>query len=173
MIPAVAQTLAELLAEETSLISTEQIDFNHPGFCRQPGPRLNLYCYDIRANHQGQINTLPSNSLTVWFDISFLVSAWDNTALGEQRLLSEALMSLLHHRLLEEKLLAPTLRGHGHLAIAVSSFHPTDTTAIWTALGVPLRPALCVTITTPVNLRSPPTPANPNLSLQAGFAKTQ
>ncbi|MCD8487737.1 MAG: DUF4255 domain-containing protein [Desertifilum sp.] len=163
MIPAVAQTLAELLAGETSLVSTEQIDFNHPGLRAKPGPRLNLYCYHIRANHQGQINSLTSSGLTQWFDVSFLVSAWDDTALGEQRLLYETLMSLLQHCALEETHLAPALRGYGNLAIAVSSLHPTETVAIWTALGVPLRPALCVTVTIPVNLQPPPyTRKSPN-----------
>ena len=181
MIPAVARTLALILAGGTSLISTEQIDFNHPGWRQNTGSGLNLYCYDLRANDQvqhldrqvesrnsqGNAQATTVHCPTMWFDVSFLVSAWDDTALGEQRLLSEALMLLLSHRFLKEELLAPALRGYGNLPITVTTVHPTDTAALWSALGVPLRPALYVTVSTPFNLK--PTPANPELSLQKGL----
>ncbi|HAJ63747.1 MAG TPA: DUF4255 domain-containing protein [Cyanobacteria bacterium UBA8543] len=163
MIPAVAQTLAKILAGGTSLISTEQIDFNHPGWRKNTGPGLNLYCYDLRVNsqvqqskqqvessdNQSQPQLTTVNCSTTWFDVSFLVSAWDYTALGEQRLLSEALMLLLHHHDLKEELLALELRGYGNLPITVSTVHPTETAALWSALGVPLRPAVYVTMTVP------------------------
>lgn len=179
MIPAVAQTLAEILAGETSLISTEQIDFNHPSCQQDAGPGLNLYCYDLRANNQvqhtgqqlegrnsqGKPYTSTINYSTTWFDVSFLVSAWDYTGLGEQRLLSEALILLLPHRLLKEELLAPALRGYGSLPMTVSAFPPTDIAALWRALGVRLRPALYVTVTIPFNLQG--TPPALELCLQA------
>lgn len=166
MIPAVAQTLAELLANGTSLISTEQINFDHPGKQQHTTPRLNLYCYDLResihihytdslehrisSNHSGK----PSGSYSLlWFDVSFLVSAWDRTALGEQRLLSEALRSLLCHRSLREECLAIELRGYGNLLMGISTVPPIDTASLWSALGVPLRPALYVTVTIPFNLQ--------------------
>lgn len=163
MIPAVAQTLAEILAGGTSLISTEQIDFNHPGL-QEDGiyPRLNLYCYDLRASarverDRSQLGSQPQGTVRknplIWFDISFLVSAWDRTALGEQRLLSEAIALLLPLRSLSEDLLPPSLRSFGNLPVAVSAIHPADTAALWSALGVPLRPALHVTVTVPINLQ--------------------
>ncbi|HEY9820527.1 MAG TPA: Pvc16 family protein [Candidatus Sericytochromatia bacterium] len=181
MIPAVAQTLAQLLAGGTSLISTEQIDFNHPGWRQNTGSGLNLYCYDLRANsqvhhsprqgkftnHQGKLHRTTANDPAKWFDVSFLVSAWDDTALGEQRLLSEALMLLLPHHFLKEELLAPSLRGYGNLPMTVAAVHPTDTAALWRALGVPLRPALYVTVTIPFHLKS--TPPQPELYLQGGL----
>lgn len=180
MIPAVAQTLAKILAGGTSLISTEQIDFNHPGWRKNTEPGLNLYCYDLRANsqvqqskrqedfsnHQSKSQVTTGNCVTTWFDVSFLVSAWDHTALGEQRLLSEALMRLLHHHYLKEELLAPELRGYGSLPLIVCAVHPIDTAALWSALGVPLRPALYVTMTIPFNLQT--TPPNSELYLQGG-----
>ncbi len=180
MIPAVAQTLAKILAGGTSLISTEQIDFNHPGWRKNTEPGLNLYCYDLRANSQVQQSerqvkssnnqdkphVTTANCSTTWFDVSFLVCAWDHTALGEQRLLSEALMLLLRHHYLKEELLAPELRGYGNLQLIVSKVHPIDTAALWSALGVPLRPALYVTMTIPFNLQS--TPPNSELYLQGG-----
>lgn len=184
MIPAVAQTLAKILAGGTSLISTEQIDFNHPSWRKNAEPGLNLYCYDLRANSQvqqlerqvesshnpGKLQATLVNGATIWFDVSFLVSAWDYTALGEQRLLSEALMLLLQHRCLNEELLACELRGHGHLSLTVSTAHSPDTAALWSALGVPLRPALYVTVTIPFTL--PDTPANPELYLQGGVIES-
>ena len=185
MIPAVAQTLAKILAGGTSLIGTEQIDFNHPGWRKNNEPGLNLYCYDLRAssqvqsleqqvesskNHrQPQVTTV--NDSTTWFDVSFLVSAWDHTALGEQRLLSEALMLLLQHGCLKEEWLAPELRGHGNLLLRVSTVHPTDTVALWSALGVPLRPALYVTVTIPIKLQD--TPPHSELYLAKGVTPPQ
>ena len=178
MIPAVAQTLAKILAGGTSLISTEQIDFNHPGWRKNTGPGLNLYCYDLRKNsqvqqskqqvessdRQSQPQATTVNCSTTWFDVSFLVSAWDYTALGEQRLLSEALMLLLHHHYLKEEFLALELRGYGNLPLTVSTVHPIETAALWSALGVPLRPALYVTMTIPFNSKH--TPLNSELYLQ-------
>jgi hypothetical protein len=169
MIPAVAQTLAEILAGGTSLISTEQIDFKHPGMQQDIKPALNLYCYDIREHNQvlhlGSQYTQDNPPLTavhcptLWFDVSFLISAWDCTALGEYRLLSEALTLLLHHRSLPETLLAPTLRGYGSLSLTVSSVGLIDAAILWKALGVPLRPALYVTVKTPFYLScTPPSP---------------
>jgi hypothetical protein len=170
MIPAIAQTLAKILARGTSLISTEQIDFNHPGWQKNTEPGLSLYCYDLRANSQVQQSeqqvesshnlqqprVTTANISTTWFDVSFLVSASAYTALAEQRLLSEALMLLLHHPYLKEELLAPELRGYGSLLLSVSTVHSTDTAALWRALGVPLRPALYVTVTIPFDLKGPP-----------------
>ncbi|MBH8560926.1 DUF4255 domain-containing protein [Nostoc sp. CENA67] len=161
MIPAATQTLAEILADGISLLSTEQIDFNHPGMEQNVNPRLNLYCYNIRENVyiQQSVSRHPVEQgiqmlSPRWFDVSFLVSAWDFTSLGEQRLLSEVLILLLHHHSLQEEVLAPALRGHGELSMTVSAIHPIDAAALWSALGVPLRPALYVTLTIPFNLQS-------------------
>jgi len=181
MIPAVAQTLAKILAGGTSLISTEQIDFNHPGWRQNTGSGLNLYCYDLRAsdrvqhsvrqgkssNNQGNLHGTTGNDSAKWFDVSFLVSAWGDTALGEQHLLSEALMLLLPHHFITEELLAPVLRGYGSLPMTVRTIHPIDTVALWSALGVPLRPALYVTVTTPFQLQA--TSVQAELSLQGGL----
>ncbi|BAZ32192.1 hypothetical protein NIES4074_46940 [Cylindrospermum sp. NIES-4074] len=164
MIPAATQTLAEIFASGIPLLSTEQIDFNHPGVGQNINPRLNLYCYNIRENvyiqrsgcRQQAKPGKPPLPPPRWFDVSFLVSAWDFTSLGEQRLLSEALILLLHYHSLREEVLAPALRGHGELSMTVSAVHPIDAAALWSALGVPLRPALYVTLTIPLNLQSHP-----------------
>ncbi|RMH73068.1 MAG: DUF4255 domain-containing protein [Cyanobacteria bacterium J007] len=163
MIPAVAQTLAEILAGGTSLIDIESIDLNHPSIDRPGGPRLNLYCYNLwQSQHEPSAEFSRSDTSdvrgaspkenrdsTIWFDVSFLVTAWDNTALGEQRLLSEALTRLLSYRFVPEDLLEPSLRGHGELQMRICVGGAIDTASLWRALGVPLRPALYVTIAVP------------------------
>jgi hypothetical protein len=185
MISAVTQTLASLLADETSLTGTEQIDFDHPATRRCDRPRLNLFCYDLRqcngtspdgAGHSrpsfqhrvyrasqvakcqasltAKAGSLPDtaflpNKEPFWFDISFILSAWDWTELGEQRLLSEALSLLLHHRLLREDRLVPALWGWGGVSLQVSTVPLGDIAVLWQALGAPLRPALYITVRAP------------------------
>ena len=102
----VLQTLAEILAGGTSLVSTEQIDFSHPSNRKEDaaGPALNLYIYDIRLNEKMQYScrqverrpTRSSQALPVrwnptWFDVSILLTAWDRTTLGECHMISEAI----------------------------------------------------------------------------------
>jgi Pvc16 N-terminal domain len=170
MIPSVTQTLAKILVHGTSLLSTEQIDFTHPRVPQKTRPRLNLYCYNIQENRtkarlkgamysqdESLTPNLASNlemSSLRWFDVSFLVSIWDWTSLGEQHLLSEALLLLLHHRRLKEDLLAPALRGYGELQMTVSALSCADAAVLWSALDVPLRPALYVTVTIPFEVKS-------------------
>jgi hypothetical protein len=159
MIPAVAQTLAKLLAHGTSLDS-EQIDFSHPGTRQDIRPALNLYFYHVER-HQTlgdsrwryrDARGVPEDS-AIWFDVSFLLVAWGHTAIAEQRLLSEALVLLSQHRSLPEESLASALHGYGALPMHVSSPHLTETVALWEALDLPLRPALHVTVTIPFSSR--------------------
>jgi hypothetical protein len=137
MLTAVLQTLAEMLAGGTSLTSTEQIDFSRPGSRRDEsaGPLLNLYLYDIRESKQvqhssrhierrhseGRLQAATVAWSPSWFDVSFLLTAWDRTALGEHQLLNEALSLLLRHRSLHEEFLAPALRGYGNLSLTVAN----------------------------------------------------
>lgn len=157
MIPAVAQTLAEMLAGGRSLINTEQIDFNHPNQWHGRSPRLNLYCYEIRENqHMQQAlqqteNPPNCNSPLICYDLSFIPTSWGCTALGEQYLLSEALTQLLPDQLLPEGLLTPALQEYGMLPLKVAAGGRMDTAALWNVLEVPLNPALDVTVTVPLN----------------------
>ncbi len=170
MLTSILQTLAELLAGGTTLTSTEQIDFRHPGDLkdRSAGPLLNLYLYDIRkSKHQhsskqvaGHIaETNCSNTIvtcsTSWFDVSILLTASDRTTLGEHHLLGEALSLLLRHHLLREEFLAPHLRGHGNLSLTVSLDPPIEIGGLWSALAVPLRPALYLTVAVPFEAEIP------------------
>lgn len=165
MLISVLQTLAEMLAGGTSLTSTEQIDFSRPGSRRDEsiGPVLNLYFYDIRESKQvqhsgrqvdrklseGRLQTATVSWPPSWFDVSLLVTAWDRTTLGEHRLLDEALNLLLRHRSLQEEFLVQRLRGYGNLSMTVTASPPIEVGAFWSALSIPLRPALYLTVTVP------------------------
>jgi hypothetical protein len=163
MLISVLQTLAEILAGGTSLTNTEQIDFSRPGSRRDEGagPLLNLYLYDIRESKQVQHSgrqverkSAVSQAAKVgwspdWFDVSLLITAWDRTALGEYHLLTEAMAVLLRHRSLQEDYVAPELRGHGNLSLSVSIAPPIELGALWSALSLPLRPALYLTVAIP------------------------
>jgi hypothetical protein len=157
MIPAVAQTLAEILVGGTSAIGMEQIDFNspNPGLNNQ-APRLNLYCYDIRENPQMLTSYRQTDPSTLWFDVAFLITAWDKTALGEQHLLSEALTVLLPYHCLPSERLAPALRGKGTLGMRISAEGFSEIAALWSALGIPLRPGLYLTVTVPFTRQTEP-----------------
>ncbi|MBD2343801.1 Pvc16 family protein [Anabaena subtropica] len=161
----VLQTLAEILAGGTSLVSTEQIEFSHPSNRKEEtgGPTLNLYIYDIRESKQFQhsgkqverkltraLQSASVNWSPSWFDISLLLTAWDRTALGEHQLLSEALTLLLRHRALREEFLVPELRGYGNLNMTVSLEPQIEAGSLWSALTIPLRPALYLMVSVPV-----------------------
>ena len=161
MLPAVAQTLANILVGDTSLSSTEHIDFNPPGSELSGQPGFNLYCYSIieclRDESSLTASELinpppqsPSLSTIRWFDVSFLISARDHTWLGKHQLLSEALMSFLNRPQLEEDLLAPELQGYGSLSLSMRPNEIINPATLWTSLGVPVRPALYITITIPI-----------------------
>ncbi|NMG10522.1 Pvc16 family protein [Brasilonema sp. UFV-L1] len=169
----VLQTLAEILAGGTSLTSTEQIEFSHPSNRKEEGggPTLNLYIYDIRESKQfqqsgRQVERKLTRSLqpaTVswtpnWFDVSLLLTVWDRTALGEYHLMSEALTVLLRHRSLREEFLVPELRGYGNLTMTVSLDPTIEAGSLWSALTIPLRPALYLTMTVPFEAQSTSVP---------------
>ncbi|MBW4669324.1 MAG: DUF4255 domain-containing protein [Cyanomargarita calcarea GSE-NOS-MK-12-04C] len=165
MLISLLQTLAEILAGGTSLMNTEQIDFSRPGSRRDDGagPTLNLYFYDIRESKQVQhsgrqverkfaasgVQPATVSWSPSWFDVSLLLTAWDSTSLGEHRLLTEALTLLLRHRSLREEFLVPELHGYGSLSMTISQEPPLEVGSLWSALSVPLRPALYLTVTVP------------------------
>ena len=165
----VLQTLAEILAGGTSLTSTTQIDFSHPSNRREEAtePILNVYIYDIRESKQlqhsgrqlerSQTGLRQTANVTwppVWFEISVLLTAWDKTAFGEHHLLTEALTVLLRHRALKEEFLVSELRGYGNLSMSVSTEPAIEVGSLWSALTVPLRAALFLTITVPFEAQS-------------------
>lgn len=161
MISDVAQTLGRILADGTSVENPEAISFNFPRTGKGDYFQFVLYFYKIQPIHPEREKSqlfkprkpFDSNqSGILWFDIFFLLSAEDRTALGKQRLLSEALGVLLRHKWLEEQLLAPTLKGCGSLPLMIHQ--PEDLTSLWQVLEVPYRPALYLSVTAPLRLNS-------------------
>ncbi|MBW4428033.1 MAG: DUF4255 domain-containing protein [Nostoc desertorum CM1-VF14] len=186
----VLQTLAEILAGGTSLTSTEQIDFSHPGNRRDngAGPIINLYFYDIRESkqiqhtgrqvverkvaqeslHPANVSRPPTADVSwspTWFDMSLLLTAWDHTTLSQHLLLSEALSTLLRNRSLREEFLVPELRGYGNLPMSVAVEPLIEMGSLWSALSIPLRPALYITVTIPFKAQS----TTPNLVWERVF----
>ena len=160
----VLQTLAEILAGGTSLISTEQIDFSHPSNRKEDaaGPAFNLYIYDVRESEKMQYSyrqvehsyrpgsqTASVKHNPIWYDVSMLLTAWDRTTLGECHMISEAIAVLLRHRMLQEEFLVPGLCGYGSLQMKVSSEQPIEIGSLWSSLTIPLRPAVYLMITVP------------------------
>jgi len=164
MLPAVSKTLANILVNDTSLSNSEFISFNPPGEKLTGHPGFHIYCYSISERLpdyaaetflKSALKTLKSVDLCSrdslhWFDICFVVIAQGHTPLGKHQLLSEALRSFLKHQFLDEKYLAPELQGFGKITITItpnSMIHPS---ILWQSLGVPVRPALYVTVTVPI-----------------------
>ena len=170
MIPAVAQTLANILVAGTSITSAEQIDFGYPHTEQNSRTCLNLFFYSIQESQQSPTSTPVSSQperssaaqtlvSVVWFDLLFLLIACDRTSLGEQRLLSEALTLLRCYQTLPEAALAPSLQGYDALPFSASTVQLSEMVALWNALQCPLRPALRLSVTAPLELNSMALPA--------------
>ena len=164
MIAAVTETLAELLSGGTSLIQPHQIDLERPDNRRREGTGIYLYCYDCRMTRKADVlaganlssreiipnrDRKPVDGILRWFHISFLICTWGFTTLGELQALSELLETVSLHQFLPEDVLAASLKGRGRLPIQVSAIGQVDSSALWHALRVPMRPAIYITVHIP------------------------
>lgn len=162
MIPAIAQAVANLLVSGTSLTGTEQIDFGCPGAESGFKPYLNLYLYELQAT-ESPCSPFPGCSeepcITQslhWFNAIFVLMARDHTALGEQHLLAQSLTLLLQHPCIPTAFLSPPLRRYGALPLSVSPMTLMTQPAFWSSIGVPLHPALQITVATPFEIHTLP-----------------
>ena len=160
MIPAVSQTLARIIASQTSLDTVQQVSFDLPRRIWSQPTRVNLYVYDVRPktcefNHS--VGSESDETISDWIEppgwhqqveILFLIVARDWTRLGEQQLLSEVITYFARHSEIPEDGLVPALRGYGGMAIEIAQ--PMDVVALWQALEVPLQPALYLKVTVPL-----------------------
>jgi hypothetical protein len=167
MLNSILQTLAEMLAGGTMLTSTEQIDFSQPSSLGNSGGELslNLYLYDVRISKrmpnsgrqverrfEGLQGVADVNRAPSWFDVSIIITAHDRTVLGESYLLSETLSLLMQTSHLREEFLTSDLRGHGNFALTVTGEPPIDIASIWSSFSTPIRPAIYLTVTVPLNV---------------------
>jgi hypothetical protein len=141
MIPAISKTLAKVLAIETSLSGIDQVNFDPPSQALTGKTALNIYCYNYcysekKPSYQGA-------------NLAFMISAWDTPAWGSQPLLAEALSSLQRHRQIAGKFLEPELEAYRSLLIKVDSVPAIEPVVLWETLGLPMRPALYVTVKLP------------------------
>lgn len=162
MIPAIAQAVANILVSGTSLAGTEQIDFGYPGIESGCKPYLNLYLYEIQETErpcpQVLPRTHPDNTCIPqplhWFNAIFALMARDHTALGEQHLLSESLTLLLQHPSIPTAFLPLPLQRYGALPLRVTPMTLMAQSAFWSAIGLPLQPALQIIVTTPFEIQA-------------------
>lgn len=186
MISAATQTLANFIAQGGSspLIKKEHISFEHPQIKPLVQPNLNLYCYDLQPSNRKPYRfnshteiiaydsyTLaqPLSTLCQWFELTFLISACDHTALGEQRILSDVLQLLASYSCLPESCLATPFKGY-QMPIRVSVATANDPIQLWQAFQAPLKCALHVTLTVPIFQQvssSLPAPLESHLVLSA------
>lgn len=152
MIPAIIQTLTEMLKENSPLIKAVNIDLNHPETRQDIRPALSLYLYELnrsqlhpQKNQPAQFDT--ENFIIDWYDLSFVIIPWDWTVLGQCQLLSEVLKSLIPNQSIAQEKLAPELRGFGDLTLRIATSVPDkrwDLTRAWLRF-----PALFITVRTP------------------------
>lgn len=169
MLTSILLALAEDLAGGiTTLINTEQIDFNHPASISDKDRLLNVYLYDIRKSKQmahspnrqvdrhftgdKQGKAAVSYSPT-WFDISIIITAIDRTnAFNEIHLFDEVFSFFLRHKSLAEARLPPELQGHGDLSMSIFLDPPIELGGLWSTLSAPMRPTIHLTIPVPIDL---------------------
>ncbi|NEQ44390.1 MAG: DUF4255 domain-containing protein [Leptolyngbya sp. SIOISBB] len=179
MIPAVSQTLARILASQTSLETVQQVSFDRPQRYQAQPVGVNLYAYDVRQTGAGgDLAEAESGSVIAdWaavpdavgqVEISFLVVARDWTRLGEQQLLAEAIAYFAQHSEIPADRLVPALQGCGSIAIELA--RPIDIVALWRALEVPLQPALYLKVTVPTGEL---TNGKPSVSSPVGIAPSR
>lgn len=70
--------------------------------------------------------------------------------MGKQRLISEVLAHLVQHGSLPARYLAPSLQGYGLIPLQVSRTEFRH--HFWESLGIPLQPALQITVTVPLGV---------------------
>lgn len=164
MISAIAQAVANILASGTCLTGTEQIDFGYPGRlgCDHK-PCLNLYHYEIqatqgpypKASREADADNWSQPRSPLWFDLFFALMVQDHTALGEQHMLSESLTLLLQYPYIPTRFLSPPLRAYEALPLSVAPMTLMAQPTFWSAIGIPLRPALQIMVTTPFEIPTP------------------
>ncbi|WOD37076.1 Pvc16 family protein [Nodosilinea sp. E11] len=163
MISAIAQAVANILASGTCLTSTEQIDFGYPGrLGRDHKPCLNLYHYEIQSaqghysetSHEVNADGRSQARSPLWFDLFFALMVQDHTALGEQHMLSESLTLLLQYPYIPARFLSPPLQAYEALPLSVVPMTLMAQPTFWSAIGIPLRPALQIMVTTPFEIPS-------------------
>ncbi len=119
--------------------------------------------YEIQATQKPDLQStfLPSSTPSEerdrcsWFDVMFALMARDTTALGEQRMISESLTLLMQYPYIPARLITLPLSVGQGLPLQVLPMTLLSQPTFWSAIGIPLRPTLQVTVTTPFKVPAP------------------
>lgn len=176
MIDEVDEGIRRLLAEGDIPDEQGELAFDAPTTdwtSRRNAPTVNVFLYDIREDldrrrsgsvevHGTDGELLGWRGVARWFQLSYLVTAWTNRPQDEHRLLSRALRCLVRGERLEPRLLTGSLAELG-LSVTLEVAGPMSATGaatdVWSALGGELKPAIQLTVTSP--LAGEWTPAGP------------
>jgi hypothetical protein len=140
---------------------------------RRNAPTVNVFLYDIREDlsrrKSGAVEVPGEDGVLLgwrgvarWFELSYLVTAWTNRPQDEHRLLSQALSCLVRSERIESRLLTGSLAELGlsiGLRVAAPVSEGRAATDVWSALGGELKPAINLTVISP--LAGEWTPAGP------------
>lgn len=167
MIHEVDEGIRRLLAEGDVPGDQGELAFDAPttGWTsRRNAPTVNVFLYDIREDlsrrksgavevHDDDGELLGRRGVARWFQLSYLVTAWTNRPQDEHRLLSQALTCLVRSERLEPRWLTGSLAELG-LSVALRVAGPMSesgaATDVWSALGGELKPALQLTVVSPL-----------------------
>lgn len=162
------QTIRQLLIQAGSLDSSEyEVSFQVPDREWSAGisrPTLNCYLFDIRENRelrQHGLEQFAQNGRAVgrqrpvvFFDLTYLLTAWTREVEDEHRLLWYALQTLLRFERIPDTYLQGELIG-GDLPIYARTAMPEGVLKspgeFWTALDNQIKPSLSYVVTLPVD----------------------
>jgi hypothetical protein len=169
MITDLDESIKQLLIKKGELNSGEiEISFETPDrewSASISKPRINLYLYDIRENHElrgteWRVNAEKNGMATrkknpARIDLSYLVTIWAHDIADEHRLLWHVLMTLFKHPILPDEVLPAALVEQEYPVTTLTAQpdgllqNPAD---FWTALDNNLKPAINYVVTVPLDL---------------------
>jgi hypothetical protein len=169
MINDLDETIKQLLIKKGALDNaTVDISFDIPDrewSASISKPRINLYLYDIRENHELRgtewVVTKDSNGKTSRkknasrLDLSYLITVWANDVADEHRLLWQILHTLFRFPVLPREVLAGKLAKQDYPISTVAAQpdglfnNPAD---FWTALDNEIKPSINYVLTVALDL---------------------
>lgn len=158
------ETIRQILVQAGGLDSSEvEVSFEIPDREWSAGiskPTLNCYLFDIRENRElrqhGMESVAQNGRVTfrqrpvVYFDLTYLITAWTREVEDEHRLLWHILQTLLRFERLPDQYLQGELRG-SELPIYARTAMPEGVLKspgeFWTALENQIKPSISYVIT--------------------------
>ncbi|KAA2258078.1 DUF4255 domain-containing protein [Solihabitans fulvus] len=167
MIHEVDEGLRLLLAEEGLPGDGVELVFDAPTkdwAAKRNAPTVNVFLYDLREDltrrrtgtqeeHDGDGTVVGWQEPPLWYQLSYLVSAWTTRPIDEHRLLSEVLRGVSRHDTLQTDWLTGSLAELG-LAVLVDAGGAVPdgnaATDLWSGLGGQLKPSIGLRVIAPL-----------------------